>query len=316
MQAYVIRRLILTLPVVLGVSFLVFAVMHMVPGDTVMIRLATSPQASRKDMDELRHEMGIDKPFLVQYADWLGHVARGNLGRSLWTNDPVVSDIADRLPVTAELGVLAAFISAAFGVTAGVVSAIRQDGWVDYITRVIISLGLAIPSFALATLVIVLSGIWFQWSPGVWYHSLAADPAANIKQMFLPALLLGFSLSASIARMTRSAMLEVLRQDYVRTARAKGLASRTVIIRHALRNAMPSVVTIVGLQFGFLMGGAVVMEQIFGLPGLGRLMLNAINQRDYILVEGAVFVIATSYVLVNLVVDVLYGVLDPRIRYS
>ncbi len=316
MQQYIVRRLILLFPVVLGVSFLVFAVMHMVPGDTVMLRLAESPTASQRDIEELRQELGLDEPFLVQYLNWLGDLVRGDLGRSLWTNDPVASDIMKRMPVTAELGVLAALISAVMGISAGVVSAVRQDSVSDYFTRIVMTLGLAVPNFALATLVLVLLGLWFEWSPGVWYHSLADDPVANLRQMFLPALLLGFSLSASIARMTRSSMLEVLRQDYVRTATAKGLAARTVIFRHALKNAMPPVLTIIGLQFGFLLGGAVVIESIFGLPGLGRLMLDAINQRDYVLIQGAVFVIATTYVLINIVVDVSYGLLDPRIRYA
>ncbi|MCL4241099.1 MAG: ABC transporter permease [Dehalococcoidia bacterium] len=316
MQQYIVRRLILLFPVVIGVSFLVFAVMHMVPGDTVMLRLAESPTASQRDIEELRQELGLDEPFLVQYLNWLGDLVRGDLGRSLWTNDPVASDIMKRMPVTAELGVLAALISAVMGISAGVVSAVRQDSVSDYFTRIVMTLGLAVPNFALATLVLVLLGLWFEWSPGVWYHSLADDPVANLRQMFLPALLLGFSLSASIARMTRSSMLEVLRQDYVRTATAKGLAARTVIFRHALKNAMPPVLTIIGLQFGFLLGGAVVIESIFGLPGLGRLMLDAINQRDYVLIQGAVFVIATTYVLINIVVDVSYGLLDPRIRYA
>ena len=316
MQQYIVRRLILLFPVVIGVSFLVFAVMHMVPGDTVMLRLAESPTASQRDIEELRQELGLDEPFLVQYLNWLGDLVRGDLGRSLWTNDPVASDIMKRMPVTAELGVLAALISAVMGISAGVVSAVRQDSVSDYFTRIVMTLGLAVPNFALATLVLVLLGLWFEWSPGVWYHSLADDPVANLRQMFLPAVLRGFSLSASIARMTRSSMLEVLRQDYVRTATAKGLAARTVIFRHALKNAMPPVLTIIGLQFGFLLGGAVVIESIFGLPGLGRLMLDAINQRDYVLIQGAVFVIATTYVLINIVVDVSYGLLDPRIRYA
>lgn len=226
MQQYVLRRFILVFPVVLGVSFLVFAVMHMVPGDTVMLRLAQSPTASQRDVEELRKELGLDKPFLVQYFDWLGDLVRGDLGRSLWTNDPVSTDIMKRVPVTAELGILSALISAVMGVSAGVVSAVRQDSFADYSTRIVMTLGLAVPNFALATLVLVLLGLWFQWSPGIWYHSLVDDPVANLRQMFLPALLLGFSLSASIARMTRSSMLEVLSQDYVRTATAKGLATR------------------------------------------------------------------------------------------
>lgn len=316
MQQYLLRRILTLVPVVLGVSFLVFTVMHMVPGDTVLMRLAESPSASQKDIEELRQELGLDKPFLVQYFDWLGGLLRGDLGRSLWTNDPVLDDIASRLPVTIELGILSAAVSAILGVSIGVISAIRQDSLLDYVLRVFVTLGLAVPNFALATLVLVLLGLWFQWSPGIWYTPLTEDPLANLQQMFLPALLLGFSLSASIARMTRSSVLEVLRQDYIRTAVAKGLRERNVILRHALKNAMPPVFTIMGLQFGFLMGGAVVIEAIFGLPGLGRLMLDAINHRDYVLIQGAVFVVATSYVLVNIAVDVSYGFLDPRIRYS
>lgn len=316
MQQYILRRVLMLFPVVLGVSFLVFSVMHMVPGDTVLIRLAESPSASQKDIEELRQELGLDKPFVVQYLDWLGDLVQGDLGRSLWTDDPVVDDIAARLPVTIELGILSAAVSAILGISIGVISAVRQDSPLDYVLRVFVTLGLAVPNFALATLVLVLLGLWFQWSPGIWYTPFTQDPMANLQQMFLPSLILGFSLSASIARMTRSSMLEVMRQDYIRTATAKGLREQNVILRHALKNAMPPVFTIMGLQFGFLMGGAVVIESIFGLPGLGRLMLDAINQRDYVLIQGAVFVVATSYVIVNIAVDVSYGFLDPRIRYS
>lgn len=316
MQQYLIRRLLMVFPVVLGVSLLTFAVMQLVPGDTVLLRLNNSPGASQQDIEDMRRELGIDRPFLVQYLDWLGGVVRGDMGDSLWTGAPVLSDITNRMPVTAELALLSAVFATFLGVFAGVLSAVRQDSVSDYISRLVMTLGLAVPNFALATLVIVLLGLWLRWSPGIWYHPITEDPFANLKQLALPSVLLGFSLSASIARMTRSSMLEVMRQDYIRTAASKGLNERTVIMRHALKNALPPVITIIGLQFGFLLGGAVVIESIFGLPGLGRLMLDAIAQRDYILIQACVFVVSTIYVLVNIAVDITYGILDPRIRYA
>jgi len=316
MQRYILRRLLMLLLVLLGVSFLSYATMRIVPGDVVMQRLAESPSVSAKDVTALRHELGLDRPLLVQYGSWLAGVVRGDLGRSLWTDEPVRDQIAKRLPVSLELALLSGLVSLTVGLTSGIISAIRQDSWIDYVVRLFTTLGLAIPAFALATLALVVLGVYWQWSPGVWYQPFTRDPAANLQQMFLPALLLGLSLSASIARMTRSAMLEVLRQDYIRTASAKGLRERTVIARHALKNAMPPVLTIVGLQFGFLLSGTVVIETIFSLPGLGRLMLDAVSHRDYTLLQGAVLLVATIYVLVNLAVDLAYAWLDPRIRYS
>lgn len=316
MGAYLARRLLATVPVIVGVSIVVFAVMQLVPGDVVLLRLSEAPGATQADVDALREELGLDRPKPLQYALWLRGVVQGDLGNSLWTNKPILGEIAKKVPVSLELAVLSAGFSIVLGVGAGVVSAVFSGRFIDYLTRVFMTLGMAVPNFALATITLVALGMFFAWSPGVWYHPLTEDPMANLQQMFLPALILGFSLSASIARMTRSAMLEVLRQDYVRTARSKGLSERKVILRHALQNAMPPVVTIIGLQFGFLMSGAVVIESIFGLPGMGRFMLDAISRRDYTTVQSAVLLVSVVYVLINVLVDISYGWLDPRIRYS
>lgn len=316
MGAYLLRRLLAAIPVIIGVSVVVFAVMQMVPGDIVLLRMAESPGATQADVEALRKDLGLDRSKPEQYGLWASGVLRGDLGTSLWTNTPILDEVVKKVPVSVELALLSAAFSILLGVSAGIISAISSGSIADYLTRVIITLGIAVPNFALATLLLVVLGVYFAWSPGVWYEPLTDDPVANLKQMLLPSLLLGFSLAASIARMTRSAMLEVLHQDYVRTARAKGLRQSRVIVRHALKNAMPPIITIIGLQFGFLMSGAVVIESIFGLPGLGRFMLEAISRRDYTTVQSAVLLISIVYVLINVIVDMSYGWLDPRIRTS
>ncbi len=315
MRRYTAQRLVALIPVLLGVSIIVFGIMHLVPGDVVLLRLSQSPGATPQDIADLKKDLGLDESVPVQYQKWMTNLIQGDMGRSLWTNKPVREDLQSKLPVSLELALLAGIVAIIIGIPAGVVSAVWQGSWVDYLTRVTVILGLAVPNFALATLALVLFSIWFAWSPEVWYHPFTEDPVANIQQMLLPSLLLGFSLSASISRMTRATMLEVLRQDYIRTARAKGLRQFIVVVRHGLKNALPPVLTIIGLQFGFLMSGTVVIESIFGLPGMGRLMLDAISHRDYTLVQGAVLVVAFLYVSINLMVDLAYGVVDPRIRY-
>lgn len=316
MASYLIRRLLATIPVIIGVSVVVFAIMQMVPGDVVLLRMSEAPGATEDDVQAMREDLGLDRSKPEQYLRWAQGVAKGDLGTSLWTNTPILDEIKKKVPVSLELALFAASFSIVLGVTTGVISAVFSGTLTDYLTRVIMTLGIAVPNFALATLLLVVLGVFFSWSPGVWYQPLTEDPVANLRQMLLPALLLGFSLSASIARMTRSAMLEVLRQDYVRTARAKGIRETRVIVRHALKNAMPPILTIIGLQFGFLMSGAVVIEAIFGLPGMGRFMLDAISRRDYTTVQSAVLLISIVYVLINVAVDMTYGWLDPRIRYS
>ncbi|HWO94635.1 MAG TPA: ABC transporter permease [Dehalococcoidia bacterium] len=317
MGRYILKRLLLTIPTLLAVTFIVFGLIRFIPGDAAMVQLGeTGRVGDEEELDRLRHALGLDKPWYEDYAEWIGGVARGDLGESIWSGRDVRGDILDRLPVTLELAALAVIFSFVIAIPGGIISAARQDSMADYAIRIISILGLSIPAFWIGTLAFVLPPRWWGWSPPVNYTEFLEDPIANLQQFWLPAAILALSLSASTMRITRSSMLEVLRQDYVRTAWAKGLRERSVIVRHALKNAMIPVVTLIGLQFSVLLGGTVIIEQIFSLPGVGRLTLEAILQRDYPLIQGSVLFIATLFVLINLVVDVSYAWLDPRIRFS
>ena len=263
----------------------------------------------------MRRELGIDKPIPLQYLVWLGDTARLDFGTSYWTRNSVTSEIRRRLAVTVELLLLSVLVAVGTGLVIGVVSAIYQDTTIDYLGRLVGVLGLSLPNFWIALLVILLPALWWSYLPPLGYTAFPDDPLRNLEQSALPSLTLGWSLSASIMRITRSEVLEVLRQDYVRTARAKGLAEVTVIYKHVLRNSLIPVVTVIGLQIGFLIGGSVVIENVFGLPGLGELTLTGITQRDYPVIQTTVLFAAIGFLLANLVVDLSYGVLDPRIRY-
>jgi peptide/nickel transport system permease protein len=307
---------LLTLPTVLGVVTAVFLLIRLVPGDVVtqMIGLEGSLPTGR--VEELKRLFGIDRPLHVQYADYLGDVARGNLGRSLRTGRPVGGELARRFPVTIELALMGLLVAVIIGVPIGILAAVRRGKIADYVASAFVLLGLSVPSFWLGVLLILLFALQLGWLPPTGFVSIDESAGGNLRHMILPALSLGLVLAAASTRIVRSSLLEVLGRHYIRTARAKGLWERGVILRHALRNALIPVVTVIGLQFGTLLGGTVIIEQIFSLPGIGRYALEGINLRDYPVVQGAVLAIALSFTLVNLAVDICYGFLDPRIRYS
>lgn len=314
MQQYVLKRLLLVVPTLLLVSVIVFSLTRLIPGDVVTLMFEEKGYA--KDMDALRARLGLDRPLPVQYVTWLGRIVQGDLGESLWTRRPVLEEITRRLPVSLELGLMAIGFALCLALPIGILSAIRQDTLKDYTARSAAILGLSIPSFWKATLVIVLPSIWFGWAPPLQFTPLSHDPWQHFSQFLAPAIILGIASGASIMRLTRALMLEVLRQDYVRTAWSKGLHEPRVVMKHALKNAMIPVITIVGIQVGQIAGGTVIMETIFGLPGMGRFLVDAIYQRDYPVVQGVNLLIASIIVGTNLLVDVTYAYLDPRIRYQ
>lgn len=316
MNAYIARRLLALLPTMFFASLIVFASIRLIPGNVIDLMLSQNDVgADQLSRDQLVVALGLDKPMLTQYFDWVGSIIlRADFGMSLWQGTPVRDLLFERLPVTFELGFLALLVGLLVAIPIGVYSAIRQDTAGDYVTRSFSILMLAVPSFWLGTMAMVLPSIWWGWAPDVSYTPFSVDPVRNLKQMILPAIILGTSLSAVTMRMTRTMMLEVLRQDYIRTAWAKGLGEWLVVFRHALRNALIPVVTLIGLQAPLLIGGAIIMEQIFVIPGMGLLLLDAVNQRDYPIVTGVFLVVGVAVMLINLVVDLSYGLLDPKVR--
>jgi ABC-type dipeptide/oligopeptide/nickel transport system permease component len=304
--AYVLRRLALAVPTLLGVTVVVFALIRLVPGDPA--RLVLGLQASEEEVQRLRVQLGLDQPLPVQYGRFLARLLRGDLGRSVVTGEPVAREIAARFPATAQLAVASTLLATATGVAAGVVSATRQYSWVDYLVMTVALAGISLPVFWLGLMLMLLFSVHLRWLPAGGYGTPA--------HLVLPTVTLAAFSVAIIARMTRSSLLEVLHQDYVRTAWAKGLAARAVVLRHALKNALIPVVTVIGLQFGSLLGGAILTETVFAWPGMGRLLVGAIVARDYPVVQGAVLVFAALFTLVNLAVDVLYAYVDPRIHYG
>ncbi len=316
MTRYIVARLFWCIPVLLGASVLIFVLLRFLPGDVVDIILGTEGSATPEVRATIRRLFGLDQPIYVQYFVWLGAVLRGDLGSSLRTSEPVSGILLSRLPVTIELAVLSVGISMLMAIPLGVLAAVKRGGPVELVSRLVGLIGLSLPNFWLATMMILVASLGFGWLPSLIYVNPLTDPVENLKQMLMPAFSLALALMAIVLRMTRSAMLEVLGQEYVKTARAKGLAERAVLMRHALKNAMIPVVTVVGVQMGTLFGGTVVIEQIFGLPGMGWTFINGIYQRDYPTVQGAVLMLAFTFVLVNLLVDLMYAYLDPRIRYG
>jgi peptide/nickel transport system permease protein len=314
MHLYLARRLLLVLPTLLGVSIVVFSLVRLLPGDAVA--MLQQDYAYATDTNELRARLGLDRPVQVQYLEWLGGVLQGNLGTSLRTNQPVTTEIFNRLPVTAELGILAIAIGLLIAVPVGVISAVKQDSRTDYLARGTAIAILAIPGFWLGTLVITLPSIWWQWTPPLRYTRLWDDPGKNLGQMIFPAIILGIALSGAVMRLTRAQMLEVLRQDYVRTAAAKGLDEFAVVVHHTLRNAFIPVLTLLGLEVAIVVGGAVVIENVFALPGIGRYLLEGIQYRDCPVIQAVNLIFATVIVMANLLVDLLCGWFDPRVRYS
>lgn len=313
---YLARRVVWTIVAVLGVSVLIFFLVRLLPGNIVDIIAGTEGQLSKVQREAVLKEFGLDQPLPVQYLWWIGNMLRGNFGWSFRTGQPVAALIASRLPITIELALLAVVSVALVAIPLGVAASVSRSARVRTLVQIIGVLGLSLPNFWIAILLIIGASSLFGWLPALIYVPPWADPWVNLQQMFLPVLSLGLGLSAVVMRMTRSSMLEVLGQDFIRVARAKGLATRTVLLRHALRNALVPIVTVLGLQMGFLLGGVVITEQIFGLPGLGWTLLNGVYQRDYPVVQGTVMVFAVTFVLVNLLVDLLYTYLDPRIRYE
>ena len=318
MNAYIVRRLVALLPTLFFASLIVFASIRMIPGDVIDLMLSQNDVgADQLSRDQLVAALGLDKPMVTQYADWISAIVlHGDFGSSLWHNTPVRELLLQRLPVTFELGFLALVIGLLIAIPVGVYSAIRQDTAGDYLTRSAAILMLAVPSFWLGTMAMVLPSIWWGWAPDVSFVPFFEDPVRNLKQMLLPAIILGTSLSAITMRMMRTMMLEVLRQDYIRTAWAKGLGEWLVVVRHALRNALIPVITLIGLMAPLLIGGAIIIEQIFVIPGMGLLLLDAVNQRDYPIVTGVFLIVGIAVMLINLVVDLSYGLFDPKVRTS
>jgi peptide/nickel transport system permease protein len=317
MRGYVLRRLAALIPTLFFASLIVFVTVRLIPGDIIDLMLSQNDiSANKQSRVQLEAALGLNTPMYIQYFRWIGALLfEGSLGRSLWQNTPVMEDILHRLPVTFELGLYALIIALLIGIPIGVYSAIRQDTTGDYIARSFAILALALPGFWVATLVMVLPSIWWGWSPAVKYIPFKQDPLGHIGQLIIPSLILGKALAAVIMRLSRATMLEVLRQDYIRTAQAKGLPLRTVVTRHALRNALIPVVTLVGLQAPLLFGGAVIMEQIFVIPGMGLLLLEAVSTRDYPIITGVFLIVGVAVVFINLLVDLSYGLLDPKVRH-
>ncbi len=318
MFRYIIRRLISLLPTLLGVTVLVFGAIRFVPGDLITAQLGTEAgMLSDAQRDALEAYYGMDKPAVQQYFVWMGDALRGNLGLSVRQGEPVTELILRRFPVTVELALLSVAIALSIGIPIGVLSAIRRNSVLDVFARMFAMLGLSIPNFLLATFIIYVLSVYFGILPTSGdYVGFTEDPLRNLSQVIFPALALGTSFASSVMRMTRSSMLEVLGEDYIRTARSKGIREQAVIIRHALRNALIPVVTLVGVEFGYLLGGTFIVEQIFAIPGIGRLTINAITQRDYALVQGVTLFVAVNFVLINLLVDVIYAYVDPRVSYD
>jgi peptide/nickel transport system permease protein len=313
---YLARRAVWTVLAILGVSVLIFFLVRLLPGNIVDIIAGTEGQLSRAQRAAVLQEFGLDQPLPIQYLRWIGNMLRGNFGWSFRTGQPVAALIVSRLPITIELALLAVLSVAVVGIPLGVVASVSRSVRVRTLVQIVGVLGLSLPNFWIAILLIIGASTLFGWLPALIYVTPWADPWVNLQQMFLPVLSLSLGLSAVVVRMTRSSMLEVLGQDFIRVASAKGLATRAILLRHALRNALVPIVTVLGLQTGFLLGGVVITEQIFGLPGLGWTLLNGVYQRDYPVVQGTVMVFAVTFVLVNLLVDLLYTYLDPRIRYE
>jgi peptide/nickel transport system permease protein len=313
MTQYVTRRVIAIVPVLFGISVLVFLLVHLIPGDVAQILLGT--QATDQQIETLRRTFGLDRPLPVQYLDWVSHVVTGDFGVSFRTSRPVLPDLISRFGVTVQLTGVSMLIALAVASPLGVASAANRGKRADAISRVVALLGLSIPNFWLGTMLILFVSLVLHWLPPVGFVSLLENPWLGMQTLILPALALGTAVAAFIMRMVRSSLLEVLRQDFIRTAKAKGLKDHAVLYRHALKNAFIPVLTVIGVQIGYLLGGAVIIESIFSLPGMGRFLLDSINNRDYSIVQGGVLFIALIFSVVNLAVDLVYGWLDPRIRY-
>lgn len=320
MFVYVARRVLLFVPTLIGVSVVIFVLMRFVPGDIAEILASEAGTQSadvvEEHIAEIRQELGLDRPIWVQYLDWMKGAVVGDFGTSFWEKRPVSEIIAERFPRSMELAILTIIIAMIWAVPLGVISAVRQNTWADYLVRVISISGLSIPLFLTGILILYFLIRTFHWMPPLEFVELFDDPYGNFQQLIWPALAQAFYISAPITRLTRSQMLDVIREDYVRTARSKGLRERVVVYHHALRNALLPVVTFIGWWSGRLLGGLVIMEFIFGIPGMGTSLIDSVNHRDYPTTQAIVFLLALVFLSLNLIIDLLYAVIDPRIRYS
>ena len=317
MSRYIIKRLFLMIPTLLGVAVFVFLLMRVIPGDIVELRLTSEGGFVTEEVLAMeRARLGLDKPVWQQFATWIGGIVRLDFGTSMWTGRPISHEIGIRIQLSLEIAILATMVAILIAIPLGTLAALKQDTWVDYAVRVFSIAGLSMPSFWLGILIILFLLIYFQWVPPMFFTPIWVDPWENLSQMIWPAAAVGYRYSAVSTRMMRSSTLEVLREDYVRTARAKGLWEQVVIVRHAMKNAMLPVITVIGLEFAFLIGGLVVTEQVFNLNGLGKLFVQSIAQRDYTMTQTLVLLVAVTFVMVNFVIDILYAWLDPRIRYG
>jgi peptide/nickel transport system permease protein len=316
MLKYILQRILILIPTLIGMSLLIFVMLRLLPGDIVDAMVGLDPTITAEAKEALRASFGLTDPWPVQYANWIGELLRGDLGTSFRSREPITDQLLRALPITLELAGLAILLSIPVAIPLGILSAVRQNSQVDLWARVAGLIGLSVPSFWLATLFLLFTSLVFRWVPPVIWINPLENPLGNLRQMFLPALALAVQLMAVEMRMMRASMLEVLRQDYIRTVRAKGVGERTLLYRHALKNAFIPVITIIGIQMGVLMGGSIIIEQIFGLPGIGWYLLQGIFNRDYPIVQVTTLFLAMIFVFINLLVDIAYAFLDPRIRYA
>ncbi|MFN7191813.1 MAG: ABC transporter permease [Rhodospirillales bacterium] len=317
MLGYLANRTLLMIPTLVGVAILIFFMLRVVPGDIVEVKLrGDGGSVTQETIEKDRARLGLDKPMIVQFGQWMTGLATLDLGNSMWTDRPVVEEIGLRLELTLQVALMATVIAIFIAIPLGTLSALFKDTWIDYTIRIVTIAGLAVPSFWLGMIIILGLLYLFNWLPPITYTPFYVDPVANISQLIWPALAVGYRYSAVVARMVRSSIVEVMKEDYIRTARAKGVYEKLVVSRHAMRNAMLPAITVIGLEFAFLIGGLVVTEQVFNLNGLGRLFVQAISRNDFTLIQSIVMLIAVVFIVTNLVVDLLYAWLDPRIRYG
>ena len=317
MLTYTLKRLLFTIPTLIGVAVLVFFMLRVVPGDIVEVKLrGDGGNVTQEVVEQERKRLGLDRPLLVQFGDYMWGLARGDLGISMWTERPVIEEIMIRLELSLEVAILATIFATLISIPLGTAAALFRNTWIDYVVRIVTIGGLSIPSFWFGMIIIVSLLTVFNWLPPITFTPIYVDPVANLSQLIWPALAVGYRYCAVTARMIRSSLLEVLAEDYIRTARAKGVYEKLVVSRHALRNALLPAITVMGLEFAFLIGGLVVTEQVFNLNGIGQLFVQSVSRNDFMLIQGMVILIAGFYVIINLAVDLLYAVFDPRIRYG
>jgi peptide/nickel transport system permease protein len=316
MLRFIIRRFAMTIPTLIGVAVMVFFMLRIMPGDVVEVKLRGEGAAvSQETLDAERKRLGLDKPLYAQFGDWMVGLATLDFGKSMWTGNSVASEIGLRLELSFQIAIMATIIAVLISIPLGTLAALHRDSWIDHLIRTFAVAGLAIPAFWLGMLIILSLLVYFSWLPPITFTSIFVDPVANLSQLIWPALAVGYRYSAVATRMMRSSVLEVMKEDYIRTARAKGVYERLVVMRHALRNAMLPVITVVGLEFAFLIGGLVVTEQVFNLNGIGKLFVQSITRGDYTMIQALVMLVAVVFIVVNLIIDLLYARLDPRIRY-